>query len=54
MGLSLKRGPKWEDDSFGYINSEVSELELYNKLLEQILEENFLFMTIKNRHKNLK
>jgi len=38
MGLSINRAPKWEDDSFGYINTSVSILNIYHKLLETLIE----------------
>jgi hypothetical protein len=36
MGLSINRGPTWEEDSFGYINSEVSEMNILQNLQDNM------------------
>lgn len=35
MGLSINRGPDWEQDSFGYINTEVSEMSIRERFFER-------------------
>jgi hypothetical protein len=35
MGLRINKGPKWHQDSFGYINSDVSEMNIRERYYEQ-------------------
>jgi len=34
MGLRIKRGPAWHNDAFGYINSNVSEMNIRERHYE--------------------
>lgn len=35
MGLSVNTGPRWEEDSHGYINRSTTEMNIHEKYCEQ-------------------
>jgi len=50
MGLS--KGPDWKDDSFNYINSQVSELEMHHDEFNEFFEDNCLYISINDKGDN--
>lgn len=49
--MAFPRGPKWEDDSLGYINADVSELEMNHDFFNDFLEKTLLYISINDGNK---